>query len=178
MHACSALYPQARGVDFSALENSIEDGLLLIDEQAKILAHNTQAAALMKAEGSDFTGQALSLWLKDSSGEQLQVFSDRQLGTSLNLGHEILSFTRLAREPRGLLLLVRHHNLEQDIRQDIARYHHSQYFAKIGTWDWQVGTDTLYCPMPSSASSVTSWGRSPLVMSSSTLGCIPRIETR
>ncbi|ABO22604.1 sensor domain-containing diguanylate cyclase [Shewanella loihica] len=133
-----------RGVDFSALENSIEDGLLLIDEQAKILAHNTQAAALMKAEGSDFTGQALSLWLKDSSGEQLQVFSDRQLGTSLNLGHEILSFTRLAREPRGLLLLVRHHNLEQDIRQDIARYHHSQYFAKIGTWDWQVGTDTLY----------------------------------
>ena len=133
-----------RSVDFAALASSVDDGLILIDDSARILAHNPRAATLMKGEGSDIKGQPLTLWLKDSSGEQLQRFADRQLGTSMNLGQEILSFTRLAREPKGLLLLVRHHDLEQDIRQDIARYHHSQYFAKIGTWDWQVGTDTLY----------------------------------
>ncbi len=28
--------------------------------------------------------------------------------------------------------------------EDIVRYKRSQYFARIGTWDWDIGTETLY----------------------------------
>ena len=34
----------------------------------------------------------------------------------------------------------------QNIRQDgdVERFKRSQYFARIGTWDWEVDTDKLY----------------------------------
>ncbi len=129
---------------FETLASQLDDGVILIDAKGSILAHNALAVSLMQEEATDLRGKSLALWLKDSNGAQLRQIDDRQLGTSLNLGREFLSFTRLSQEARGQLLIVRHHSLEQDIRQDITRYHHSQYFAQIGTWDWDVDTDTLY----------------------------------
>ena len=131
-------------LSFETLSTQLDDGLILIDDKGNIVARNPQAAALMQGNAASLKSKSLALWLKDSNGAQLLQIDDRQLGTSLNQGGEFLSFTRLSQETRGQLLIVRHHSLEQDIRQDITRYHHSQYFAQIGTWDWDVGTDTLY----------------------------------
>jgi hypothetical protein len=33
-------------------------------------------------------------------------------------------------------------NIHQD--DDVERFKRSQYFARIGTWDWDVDTDKLY----------------------------------
>ncbi|MEE1922410.1 sensor domain-containing diguanylate cyclase [Pseudomonas sp. 148P] len=81
----------------------------------------------------------------------MTAFDWLALGTSLMLLVLLLRARRRERQLRARLAVcqIRLDNQPQSPpafapRDDSERYQRSQYFARIGTWDWDIDTETLY----------------------------------
>ncbi|MGE6649707.1 diguanylate cyclase domain-containing protein [Shewanella colwelliana] len=129
---------------FKTLSQTISDGLLAVDHDGYLLAHNHAAQQLLDDCCADLSQRFLGEWITNFNEFSPQTSPERQYGMSLCEGYARLSFTRLMRDDTQTLFLVRPLSTSDEMLGDIERFKRSQYFAQIGTWDWDVGTDTLY----------------------------------
>ncbi|QYK00833.1 diguanylate cyclase domain-containing protein [Shewanella psychrotolerans] len=134
---------QVKGA-FDNLNQHIDDGLLLVSHDGYLLQHNLTAQQLLDRDSNDLSHRFIGEWLDNISELSSITCPDRQYGKSLNSSQMDLSFTRLTDNGAELLFLVRKLDLSDEIAGDVERFKRSQYFAQIGTWDWNVGTDILY----------------------------------
>ncbi|MDD0843980.1 diguanylate cyclase domain-containing protein [Pseudomonas sp. Gutcm_11s] len=110
------------------LLQQLEQGVLQLDGNERIRQHNAAAAELLGCAGQDLRGQALERWLPEPVQVQAKV---------------------LARGGDGLqralqLSRIGNHLLLRPDQSDAERFQRSQYFARIGTWDWDIDTNRLY----------------------------------
>ncbi|QXH43058.1 sensor domain-containing diguanylate cyclase [Pseudomonas sessilinigenes] len=56
----------------------------------------------------------------------------------------LLALWLLHRERHAQAQLRAYRKLAEDLPDDVERFKRSQYFARIGTWDWEVDTQRLY----------------------------------
>lgn len=114
---------------YEALLQELDQGVLQLHGDGRVLQHTRVAAELLGCAGRNLHGEPLQQWLTpppEDDGQVLARGSDGQQRT--------LRVTRLA---SGHLLL-------RPIQSETERFQRSQYFARIGTWDWDVDTNRLY----------------------------------
>lgn len=119
------------------LIEQLPDAVLAVDDAGVIVRHNAAAARL--CEGA-ISGSRLVHWLPEARrGERQHTLLRRPTGSSL-----AVELTWLAGAPgQESLLLVRPASAPS-AGNDAERFQRSQYFARIGTWDWRVDSEELY----------------------------------
>ena len=133
-----------RARTFRRLLDLSPNGLLILDRRQRVRWHNPAAARLLDpAEKTDPTGQPITRWLPmlDTLPAPMQ-----RMETLLRRGDQQTQqdLTRLPDIGRQRILLL-HPTAEQQAGSEaMERFKRSQYFARIGTWDWDIGTDRLY----------------------------------
>ncbi|MDG1582680.1 diguanylate cyclase [Pseudomonas sp. GOM6] len=115
----------------------LEEGVLRISAQGLIKSHNPAARSLLGSDATDLRGHPLSNWLPPLSAEATQSIAlQDDEGRQRTL--------RICRIPARIgsdeLLLLQ----PQASTAERERFQRSQYFARIGTWDWDIDTDRLY----------------------------------
>ncbi|UUY06983.1 diguanylate cyclase [Pseudomonas sp. J452] len=125
------------------LFDKLSDGVLLIGRDGNIRQHNQAAAGLLGKAGSELLGLPLTDAVPQlaqteplAAGQRLQIVS----ATGSRLALEVC---RLGEAAESLVLLQPASEAERSM-EDIERFKRSQYFARIGTWDWDVDTNRLY----------------------------------
>lgn len=125
------------------LVDKLSDGVLLIDRDGHIRQHNQAAARLLGKADSELLGFPLADAVPQlaqaealAAGHRLQILS----ATGSRLALELCRLS----EAGESLALVQPASESERAQEDIERFKHSQYFARIGTWDWDVGTNRLY----------------------------------
>lgn len=141
----AALWRQQRRANtFRRLLDLSPNGLLILDRRQCVRWHNSAAARLLDpAEQTDPTGQPITRWLPmlDTLPAPMQ-----RMETLLRRGDQQTQqdLTRLPDIGRQRILLL-HPTAEQHAGSEaMERFKRSQYFARIGTWDWDIGTDRFY----------------------------------
>ncbi|MBB1520937.1 sensor domain-containing diguanylate cyclase [Aquipseudomonas guryensis] len=128
---------------YDQLIDKLSDGVLLIGSDGHIRQHNQAAAHLLGKAGSELLGSPLADAVPQlaqtealTAGQRLQIIS----ATGKRLALEVC---RLGEAGESLALLQPASEPERS-QEDIERFKRSQYFARIGTWDWDVDTNRLY----------------------------------
>lgn len=127
------------------LHEHLTQGVLQLDAKGYIEQHNQSAARLLGKPSEDLNGISLSSCLPQFSWpvQQTEPRPGMFINTEgLHLEVEITPRTRAS--GRGALVLIQ--PITEPIRsqEDVERFKHSQYFARIGTWDWAIDTNRLY----------------------------------
>ncbi|MEH6565204.1 MAG: diguanylate cyclase [Halopseudomonas sp.] len=142
---CWILRAQRQVARFRALLDMSPNGMLILDAKGRISWHNGAAAQLLDCPRTLLNGSAISRWLPmlQTLPEPLQ----RQETLALN-PHEVqqqLDVTRLPDVAGGRPVLLIHPDpVGASSHESMERLKRSQYFAQIGTWDWDIGTERLY----------------------------------
>lgn len=129
---------------FRTLLELSPNGILILDHHQRIRWHNHAAARLLgQPERSGLNGQPLSRWLP-----MLDTLPapNQRVDTLLQKG-ENQSQQQLTRLPdigRQQILLLHPGSDAASGAEAMERFKRSQYFARIGTWDWDIDTDRLY----------------------------------
>jgi len=110
------------------LLQQLDQGVLRLDGQERVSWHNPAAAELLGCAGRDLRGEPLGQWLPQLSAAPANVLARGSDGLQRAL--------RLSRSGEHLLL--------RPAQSDAERFQRSQYFARIGTWDWDIDTNRLY----------------------------------
>ncbi|WP_187805438.1 diguanylate cyclase domain-containing protein [Aquipseudomonas alcaligenes] len=125
--------------DYRQLLAEQEQGLLRLDASACIRWCNPVAAQLLGKTASELRGRPIDTCLPalNDSDSQCIALADPP-GTSLKV-------SRLpAADGHGSLLLLQRLSEPARSGDDAERFQRSQYFARIGTWDWDIDTNRLY----------------------------------
>lgn len=118
------------------LFDKLSDAVFVIDSRGTIVRHNAAAARLC---GGDAVGSPLAEWLPQAEQrERKSSMLRRRDGT-----HQPVEVIQLAPRTGGESLLLVRANLAPQ-SDDAERFMRSQYFARIGTWDWHIDTEELY----------------------------------
>jgi diguanylate cyclase (GGDEF)-like protein/PAS domain S-box-containing protein len=129
--------------DHRALLNASANGLLLLDAEGLIHLHNAAAATLLNAN-TPLLGTALQQWLPQLAAHDTLPAHQRLPFVRDDIPQAI-DICRIRRAGHGdALVLTLATSLPDAPAEDAERFKRSQYFACIGTWDWSIGTDTLY----------------------------------
>ena len=118
---------------YRALVESLPEGLLLVGRDGRIRQHNQAASRLLAGGEQHLIGSPLEDWLPHSKA------------TEPSESQHSLDISRLT--PAGTqdaVVLVQPATGQGETAQDVERFKRSQYFARIGTWDWRIGSDELY----------------------------------
>lgn len=126
------------------LLDKLADGVLLIDRAGHIRQHNAAAAHLFGKTDNELLGSHLTDWLP-------QLDTSEALATPQHLHIVNAAGNRLALEVSCLgasnsdrLILLKASSEPERLLEDAERFKRSQYFARIGTWDWDIDTNRLY----------------------------------
>lgn len=114
---------------FAALLHGLEQGVLQLYPDGRVRWHNRAAAELLGCAGRPLHGEPLQQWMALPLAEEPQLLARGSDGRQ-----RALQVTRLA----GGYLVLRPAQVEPE------RFQRSQYFARIGTWDWDIDTNRLY----------------------------------
>lgn len=129
---------------FKALLELSPNGLLILDSQHRIRWHNPSALRLLGQSAQQLREDLpISRWLPALT--ELPAPLERielQLPTSQGLRQQDL--TRLPDIDGQTVLLLHPETDLQSSAEAMERFKRSQYFAQIGTWDWEIDTDRLY----------------------------------
>ena len=118
------------------LLETLSDAVFVADAAGTIVQHNAAATRLC---GGDAVGSPLADWLPQAQHRERQFTVLRRRDGS----EHAVEVTHLASRTGGeSLLLVRASVAAQS--DDAERFMRSQYFARIGTWDWHIDTEELY----------------------------------
>lgn len=110
-----------------ALLDALPEGLLLVNRDGRIDAHNAAAARLLGHPSTTLQGTLLQRWL---AADGKQPLLDASRVPAAAHGHAVV--------------LTQATSVHDDPVADVERFKRSQYFACIGTWDWSIDSDTLY----------------------------------
>lgn len=124
------------------LIEQLPDAVFLVDARGMVVHHN--AAAQQLCEG-DATGSPLASWLPQVDRRERQsTLLHRRDGNTLPVEITWLAPGTERPTARENLVLVRSAMTTAQVGDDAERFKRSQYFARIGTWDWRIDTDELY----------------------------------
>lgn len=112
-----------------ALLQALDVGVLQLHRDGRVRRHNHAAALLLGCAGRDLRGEPVRQWLPQPLDDESQVLARGGDGQQ-----RALRVTRLA---GGQVLL-------RPAQSEAEHFQRSQYFARIGTWDWDVDTNRLY----------------------------------
>ncbi|MGL4315775.1 MAG: diguanylate cyclase domain-containing protein [Pseudomonas sp.] len=125
--------------EYRHLASRLGQGVLHLDASDCIRWCNPVAARLLGKDERELRGSRIGAHLPelgDSAHQRLPLAG--QPGTPLEI-------TRLpASDGHGTLLLLQPGNEPARSQDDAERFKRSQYFARIGTWDWDIDTNCLY----------------------------------
>lgn len=135
---------------YRTLLEGLPDSVLVLDAQGIIRQHNSVALKLLAPSSSAWTdnllaGTPLSHWLPQLHPMCAEGLHQRVLVQRAGAEQLTRDVTRLP-GPKGedWVLLIHPKREPTGQLDDIERYKRSQYFARIGTWDWDVGTEKLF----------------------------------
>jgi diguanylate cyclase (GGDEF)-like protein/PAS domain S-box-containing protein len=125
-----------------ALLEALPEGLLLVNGDGCIRLHNAAAARLLGDPSTALLGTPLQQWLP-----QFDQHSSAPLQCTLPIDgkQQVLDVHRVATAMHGdAVVLSQATALLSNPAEDAERFKRSQYFARIGTWDWSIDTEKLY----------------------------------
>ncbi|QKE62980.1 diguanylate cyclase [Aquipseudomonas campi] len=125
------------------LFDKLSDGVLLIDRNGHIRQHNQAAARLLGKADSELLGSPLTDAVPQLAQAEPLAAGQRLHIVSATGSRLALAVCRLDETAENLVLLQPASEAERSL-EDIERFKHSQYFARIGTWDWDIDTNRLY----------------------------------
>jgi diguanylate cyclase (GGDEF)-like protein/PAS domain S-box-containing protein len=131
--------------EYRALLERLPDGVILIGADGRIRRHNAAAARLLGDTGAALEGAPLSHWLPQLN--QAAAHARRQHTQAIGAEGKwrTVEITRLLPAGTEDSIVLIHPAAEYGSSpEDAERFMRSQYFARIGTWDWDVDTDRLY----------------------------------
>jgi diguanylate cyclase (GGDEF)-like protein/PAS domain S-box-containing protein len=112
-----------------ALLQELDQGVLQLHRDGRVARHNRAAAELLGCAGRSLRGEPVQQWLPQPLTDETQVLARGSDGQQRSL--------RVTRLASGHLLL-------RPLQTEAERFQRSQYFARIGTWDWDIDTNRLY----------------------------------
>ncbi|WP_288520674.1 diguanylate cyclase [uncultured Pseudomonas sp.] len=115
------------------LLTELDVGVLQLDCSGRVRWHNPAAAELLGCANTRLIGMPLRERLPQlaASSGSAQVTGDDGQSRTLHINQQ-----GTAQSTRWLLI--------RPILAEAERYQRSQYFARIGTWDWDIDTNQLY----------------------------------
>lgn len=124
------------------LFDKLSDGVLLIGRDGHIRQFNQAAARLLGKADSELLGSPLAEVVPQLA--QTEALAAQRLQIVSATGSRLaLEVCRLGEAGESFVLLQPASEAERS-QEDIERFKRSQYFARIGTWDWDVDTNRLY----------------------------------
>lgn len=130
---------------YRQLAERLTDGLLLTDAKGIVHQHNRLAATLLGQADTSLKGSTLARWFPRLDEAAHDGGRQRTLVVRGDGEQRSTDITYLPAADGGGSLLLLHPTREAPASPDDAeRYKRSQYFARIGTWDWDVDTEKLF----------------------------------
>lgn len=129
-------------IEYRSLIDKLTDGVLKVSQDGHIRQSNPAAARLLGRTEAELPG----LPLADCLPELDPLKSQQQLQAVAADGSRVsLDITRLAPGSNGdAIVLIQPVGEPSRSQEDAERFKCSQYFARIGTWDWDIDTNRLY----------------------------------
>ncbi|WP_256657786.1 sensor domain-containing diguanylate cyclase [Pseudomonas sp. 2FG] len=123
-----------------SLVERLSDGVLRVGHDGRIRQHNAAATTLLGCAEMTLAGARLTDWLPQP-GDSATDARQRAQVLGADGVQRPLEITRLAAgDAQSYLLLIQ----PVAAQTDAERFQRSQYFARIGTWDWDIDTNHLY----------------------------------
>ena len=120
------------------LVEQLSDGVLWVGRDGLIRQYNTAARDLLDPGEVDLLESRLTDWLPAFFGAPIEP-RQQVLSIATSGRQRWLEVSRLGDSTaQGTLLLIK------PVVAEAERYQRSQYFARIGTWDWDIDTNRLY----------------------------------
>ncbi|MGE8498124.1 MAG: diguanylate cyclase domain-containing protein [Pseudomonas sp.] len=124
-------------IHHDAMLEHVSEGVLLVDDGGRIRQHNPMAAHLLDSGEVPLCDTTLEHWLPQLA--DLDPLGHRQ-PIRCRYTQRALEISRFpSPDARSTIVL-----LYATPQSDVERFQRSQYFARIGTWDWRVDTEELY----------------------------------
>lgn len=141
---------QARLDILDSLISSTTDGVVTVGADGSVLSLNAAAAHMFDRSEGDKAGVTLFDILPSMPANDTVAQNTNTRIDAVRANGEIFPVDVSLVGPRdnggtARILLVRDPSRARaDVADDVHRFKQSQYFARIGTWDWRVDTDELY----------------------------------
>jgi len=130
---------------YRALLDMSPNGMLMVDAKRNVIWHNPAAAKLLNCRRQSLTGSPLSRFLPMLDTLPAPMQRQETLAQSPKGKRQQVDITRLPDVTRRTAVILIHPDpAHQASNEAMERLKRSQYFAQIGTWDWDIGTDRLY----------------------------------
>ncbi|MDH1263624.1 diguanylate cyclase [Pseudomonas sp. GD03944] len=120
-----------------AMLEHLSEGVLLVDDSGRIRQHNPMAVHLLDSGEVPLCDTTLEHWLPQLA--DLDPLAQRQT-IHCRYTQRPLEISRFPSPHTGSTIVL----LYPVAQDDAERFERSQYFARIGTWDWRVDTQELY----------------------------------
>ncbi|MBP3127582.1 sensor domain-containing diguanylate cyclase [Thalassospira sp. ER-Se-21-Dark] len=141
---------RARLNALKTLISNMSDGVVTLGADGSVQSVNAAAANMFGRSEGDLQGAVLTALFPDmpasydeSQEGSYQIEAVRASGAKFPVA---VSFVRSSnRNDKARMVLVRDlSHARVETTDEEQRFKQSQYFARIGTWDWRVDTDELY----------------------------------
>jgi len=138
-----------------ALLDKLSEGVMLVDANGIIRQPNKAAAHLFGLSPAELDGTHLATWLPQfanaaqrtdaaASGLRQHTNALRRDGLPYPLEISCLNIAQETSADTAVIVLIHAPPDDSGSSEDVERFKRSQYFARIGTWDWRIDTDQLY----------------------------------
>ncbi|MEX6503778.1 diguanylate cyclase domain-containing protein [Pseudomonas zhanjiangensis] len=130
---------------YRSLVERLPEGVLQVARDGRISRHNPAAARLLGHGEAALIGKRLADCLPQLSGLAGDLPQRLNPGEGDEGNRPALEVVRLGpAESDAGILLIQPAGTAGRSTDDAERFKRSQYFARIGTWDWRIDTDELY----------------------------------
>ena len=143
--AAWALRARRQRERFRAILDFSPNGILILGRGERIIWHNKSATKLLHCDAKDLRHSQVNRWLPMLNTLPEPLERQETLALNINEERHHVEITRLPDVSRRTAVLLIHPDPFPTASDDaMERLKRSQYFAQIGTWDWDIGTDRLY----------------------------------
>ena len=130
---------------YRALAERLPEGVLQVARDGRISRHNPAAARLLGRGKAALVGKHLADCLPQLSGMAAYTPQRCNLNDGGASNHPALEALRIGPSDTDTgILLIQPATKTGRSTEDAERFKRSQYFARIGTWDWRIDSDELY----------------------------------
>ncbi|MWV16899.1 diguanylate cyclase [Pseudomonas sp. L-22-4S-12] len=127
---------------YRGLLDRLGDGVVLLDARGRIRRLNPAAAQLLGRPADELPGTPLATCLPQL---QAQPLCGRQPHQVVSAEGRMLTLETHQQPGTAITIVLLRPQVEAvRSQEDAERFKRSQYFARIGTWDWDIDTNRLY----------------------------------
>ncbi|WP_102782578.1 diguanylate cyclase [Thalassospira sp. GB04J01] len=139
---------RARLEVLDAVLANVSDGVLVLGADGSVRNINIAAAEMFDRTEEEISGRRLNDFLSDApersdeqQADEYRTDAIRSNGATFPVD---VRFLQLPGQCESVLVVHDLSRVRPDATEEEQRFKQSQYFARIGTWDWRVDTDELY----------------------------------